>query len=69
MRNTATNITDVALGSFTVKNPRGITLRDKMTSAHILRMAESLNKVVIPVPSLRYLVELPCRDPQEIRVR
>lgn len=37
---------DVALGSYG-ENPRGIT--DKMTSADILRMAESLNaKVVIP---------------------
>ena len=36
---------DVALGSYG-ENPRGIT--DKMTSADILRMAESLNaKVVI----------------------
>ncbi len=38
---------DVALGAFG-ENPRGIT--DKMTSADILRMAESLNtQVVIPV--------------------
>ncbi len=46
LRETATNVGDVALGSYG-ENPRGIT--DKMTSADILRMAESLNtKVVIP---------------------
>jgi L-ascorbate 6-phosphate lactonase len=38
---------DVALGSYG-ENPRGIT--DKLTSADILRMAESLNaKVIIPI--------------------
>lgn len=55
---------DVALGSYG-ENPRGIT--DKMTSADILRMAESLNtKVVIP---FHHDIWSNFRaDPQEIRV-
>ena len=45
---------DVALGSYG-ENPRGIT--DKMTSADILRMAESLNaKVVIPSTTIFGLI-------------
>ncbi len=64
-RSTATSIRLTSpLGSYG-ENPRGIT--DKMTSADILRMAESLNtKVVIP---FHHDIWSNFRaDPQEIRV-
>ncbi len=55
---------DVALGSYG-ENPRGIT--DKMTSADILRMAESLNAKVV-IPFHHDIWSNFQADPQEIRV-
>lgn len=55
---------DVALGSYG-ENPRGIT--DKMTSADILRMAESLNTKVV-IPFHHDIWSNFQADPQEIRV-